>query len=267
MDLSEAVPTYLLLALRVKRNPERAQKGLAILGRRNDLSPRLKQDLATWRTSLMALAPELQKSPSLESARRILAEGRSLDDFPWQGGDIIHAIVASSLLFRYIDDRKPGGEDLAEALYLLARSNAFTGRSFELFEPQFFLEQAIFVAPHTEIASRAYAALEIEATLIYGASGALVPEDVREWLARLRELSEILPVEPIAGLLDPGPTLSSASPVMRPLRVAKRHARGVASHRRSRTAARELLGSDWRAPTRADRMQVRVVQTRGRARP
>ncbi len=197
LELSDAIPSYLILVLRVRRDAERAQRGLALLAARSDLSARLQQDLDTWRGALATLAPELQAPPSLAAARRVLDQGRALEDFPWQESDTVHEIVASSLLYRYIEEQRPAGEDLAEALYLLARSEAFLYRSFELFEPQQYLEQAIRAAPHSDVAARAYSVLELEVVLRYGPEN--VPDDVRKWLERLRELSAVELLQPTLG--------------------------------------------------------------------
>jgi hypothetical protein len=199
LELSEALPSYLILTLRVRRDADRARRGLSMLAQRRELSPGLRQDLDVWQEALVGIAPALREPPTLEGARALLVEGGGLNDFPWQEADSIHAIVASSVLYRYIEERRPHGEELAEALYLLARSEAFTFRSFELLEPQYYLEQAIRIAPHTEVAERAYAALELETVLINDAFGQPIPEDVREWLEGLRELSVVAPVEPSAG--------------------------------------------------------------------
>jgi hypothetical protein len=200
IELSDAIPTYLILALRVRRDPERAERGLALLAGRSDLSTRLQRDLDTWRGALPGLAPELQAQPSLAAARRVLDQGRALNDFAWQESDTIHEIVASSLLYRYIEEQRPEGEDLAEALYLLARSEAFLFRSFELFEPQQYLEQAIRAAPHSDVAERAYSVLELGVALSYGPQG--VPDAVRAWLERLRELSAVEPLQSTSGPLS-----------------------------------------------------------------
>jgi hypothetical protein len=130
----------------------------------------------------------------------VLDQGRALNDFAWQESDTIHEIVASSLLYRYIEEQRPEGEDLAEALYLLARSEAFLFRSFELFEPQQYLEQAIRAAPHSDVAERAYSVLELGVALSYGPQG--VPDAVRAWLERLRELSAVEPLQSTSGPLS-----------------------------------------------------------------
>ena len=184
------LPSYLIVALRVRQDAARAQRGLALLAQRTDLSTQLRRNLATWRAALEELAPALKQEPSLERAREILAQGRAATEFPDDGADLVHAIVATSLVFRFIEAREPQGRALAEALYLLGQTEAFTRRSFELAEAEFYLEQAIRLAPRTALAERAFARLERDTLLGYtGSGGEQVPDDVRAWLEELRELS------------------------------------------------------------------------------
>jgi hypothetical protein len=194
LDLSEAVSSYLVVALRVRRDPERAQRGLAILGRRSDLSAQLEQNLRTWSKALDDLRGALQQEPSLERARAILAQGRALTEFSLDAADRVHATVASSLLYRHLEEKRPRGAQLAEALYLLARTESFAQRSFEVSESSHYLEEAIRAAPHTALAERAFARLELEALLEHSdPSGVDMPADVAKRLAELRRLSRIQP--------------------------------------------------------------------------
>jgi hypothetical protein len=106
----------------------------------------------------------------------------------------VHATVAASILFRYLEEKRPAGEELAQALYLLARTESFTRRSFAKSESSSYLEQAIQAAPHTAIAERAYARLERQTLLQYGDPfGPELPDRIAAWLRRLREQSSRAP--------------------------------------------------------------------------
>jgi hypothetical protein len=187
--LEYELPSYLIVALRVRQDPQRAERGLAILGQRPDLSAQLEQNLGIWRSAIDELAPALKQTPSLERARGVLAAGRNLSEFPSDGADLAHAVLASSIVFRFLEQSKPQGLELAEALYLLGQTEAFTRRSFELSDAEHYLEQTIRIAPHTPLAERAYARLEREVVLGYtGSAGEQVPADVQKRLRELREL-------------------------------------------------------------------------------
>jgi hypothetical protein len=194
LDFTDSISSYLIVALRVRRDPQRAKRGLALLARRTDLSAQLEQNLATWNTALDEVGGALLEEPSLERARKILADGRALTEFALDAGDRIHATVASSLLYRYLEEKRPKGQELAEALYLLARTEAFALRAFEVSEGSHYLEEAIRAAPHTAIAERAFARFELETLLEYSdPSGVHMPEPIVQLLAELRRLSRIKP--------------------------------------------------------------------------
>jgi tetratricopeptide (TPR) repeat protein len=190
VDLSSVLTSYLITALRVKRDPGRAAKGLALLARREDLSAQLELNLPIWQQALTQLAPALHEAPTLERAQKILDSGHALSEFPFDAANQVHAVIASSVVFRYLEEKAPEGEALAQALYLLSRTEAFTRRSFELSEAASYLEQAIHAAPHTTIAERAYARLELQTLLQFvGEQSIEMPEDIHSWLMELRELS------------------------------------------------------------------------------
>jgi hypothetical protein len=190
--LEYEVPSYLIVALRVRREPARAERGLALLARRSDLTGYFAQQLPGWRESLRELAPTFQEKPSLARARALLASGRARSEFPADGADVVHAIAASSMTYRYLEQAKPQGRELAEALYLLGQTEAFTRRSFELSDAQHYLEQVIRTAPHSALAERAYGQLERAIVFGYtGSAGENVPADVRAQLRALQELSRV----------------------------------------------------------------------------
>jgi tetratricopeptide (TPR) repeat protein len=204
IEFSDALNSYLIVALRVQRDPARAARGIAILERRTDLAAQLEHNLKTWRQALVELEPALREAPSLERAREILDAGRALSEFPLDSADEVHAIVASSLIFRFLETNPLEGQPLAEALYLLARTESFTRRAFEISESGSYLEQAIRAAPHTAIAERAYARLELQTVLQYtGPETIDMPPEVHAWLMQLRDLSGTKP--------RPGPPRPSKS--------------------------------------------------------
>jgi len=190
LALEDAIPSYLGIALRVRRDAERAERGLGLLARRVDVSASLAQNLPGWRAAVSDLAPMLRAKPSLALAREVLARGRELREFPADGSDLVHAIVASSLVHRFLESHSPKGLERAEAFYLLGQTECFARRSFEMSDAEHYLEQAIRAAPHSPLAARAYAQLERELVLGYtGSSGENVPGDVAARLRELRALS------------------------------------------------------------------------------
>jgi len=190
--LEYELPSYLIVALRVRRDPARAERALATLEKRDDLTGYFRERLPEWRAALRELTPTFQEKPSLERARAVLAAGRARSEFPADGAELVHAIAASSMTYRHLEQAKPQGLQLAEALYVLGQTEAFTRRSFELSDAEHFLEQTIRTAPHSALAERAHAQLERAIAFGYtGSAGENVPADVRAQLNALRELSRV----------------------------------------------------------------------------
>ena len=191
LDYSGALAEYLIVALRVRNEPTRARETLEKLATRPDLTLGLARALPVWIAALDQLAPILAGEPSLVAARRVLADGRSLAEERGARIDLIHRVVVSSLIYRCIEQGKVRGPERAEALLLLGETDAFVRRSFERSEAQLYLEEAIRLAPGTEVARRAYVRLEDETLLGFtGSSGLHLPIEVEERLAELRALSE-----------------------------------------------------------------------------
>jgi hypothetical protein len=194
LDYSGALSDYLVVALRVKEAPERARSNLLRFSRRKDLSETLQRARPTWLEALASLAPELKGPATLEAASDILERGEMLRRYPADRAELVHKVVASSLLYRYIQGEKVPRDSLAEAFYLIAISDAFLRRSFERSEAQFYLEQTIRLEPGSELARVAFAELETETLLAYsGSSGLHLPADTRRWLAELQALARSEP--------------------------------------------------------------------------
>ena len=97
-------------------------------------------------------------------------------------------LLASGLLNHFITTQDVGTAELGEACYLLGVIESRIGRSFWLSQTEFYLEQAILLAPERAFANDAYELLEEFLVSGYtGSSGDDVPPDVR---ARLDELKQ-----------------------------------------------------------------------------
>jgi tetratricopeptide (TPR) repeat protein len=197
LDYTGALADYLTVALRVSRAPDRARASLQKFARRSDLSETLERALPVWIEAVASLAPELDKPPTLERAGDVLERGEALRRYPADRADLVHKIVASGILYRYVQGENVPKDSLAEAFYLLGISDAFLRRSFERSEAQFYLEQAIRLEPGSDLAKVAFAELEAQTLLAYsGSSGLHLPADVLRWLAQLKALARSAPPAP-----------------------------------------------------------------------
>ncbi len=187
-ELVSPLTDYLIVSIRVKGDFERPVPTLQRFAARPDLWRRLRLDAQLWLRSLRELREFADKEPRLAEARQLLEAARMLIGFPADRAALVHYVVASSVLHRFLETDSPPTE-LAEAYYWLGLTESRIGDSYWVSQAEVFLETAVRTAPSGPFAERAYALLEEEVILDYsGSDGAHLPETTRKWLAELREL-------------------------------------------------------------------------------
>jgi len=192
-ELLGAVTNYLVVSLRLKQDFERARAALRKVTRRPDLWAYIRLDVDRWIESLTELQPlaEVSGAESLKRAVEVLDRAREVTRFPSDRQALVHYVVASALLQRFVET-DASDADKARAYYLLGVVESRIGRSYWLALPYFFLESAIRLNPSGASARQAYALIEEETLFLYGfEEGAATPElpmDVEERLEALRAL-------------------------------------------------------------------------------
>ncbi|MGE3539603.1 MAG: hypothetical protein AB7N91_19505 [Candidatus Tectimicrobiota bacterium] len=182
---------YLKLIMRVHGDFPRATMTVERVLKRPDLPSYMRERLADWLAALKELQPQGLQGEPLPRARSLVEEGQQRNRFPAYHQGMVHLVVASSLLHRYIDTRPADKQALAEAYYLLGAAEASISRTSWLSETPYFLETAIRLAPTSAIAARAYDALNAYILAEYtGSAGTEVPQKVQEFLNELRTLRE-----------------------------------------------------------------------------
>ncbi len=180
---------YLILAVRVKQDPERPLPVLDAFAQRPDLWRYLRLDVEHWIATLRRIGGLARQEPDLARARTLLAEAREQIRFPADRRALVHYVVASSILHRFVE--APGGSDgdRAEAYYLLGLVESRIGRNEWVSQAGALLEASIRLAPDAPFAETAYAILEEETLLDYGGlEGEALPAEVTASLAELRRL-------------------------------------------------------------------------------
>ncbi|NIR29955.1 MAG: hypothetical protein GWN84_11700 [Gammaproteobacteria bacterium] len=184
-----AVEEYLKIAIRVHGDFDRPIATLGQLEDRADVPPYLREEIAAWSAALRELERRERTDNLLEQARALIQEAERRADYPMDPRGLVHYMLASSLLNRYLYSEHHPAES-AEAFYLLGVAESHFSSSYWLAETEFFLEQAIRLEPGTTLARRAYITLEEHVVAAYtGSTGVHVPEDVRTHLAELRALA------------------------------------------------------------------------------
>lgn len=182
---------YLVTAIRVKGDYERPIPVLERFAKRPDLWMQLRRDVEQWVRDLRELRPLGEGPPDLAAARRLVEETRAIDPFGSDERSLVRAIVASSLLHRWLAGADRPKDEQAEAFLLLGSTEMRIDDTFWLSQADFYLETAIRRAPGTASAVQAYELLEAETIASYtGAAGVQLPTALRERLTELRKLAE-----------------------------------------------------------------------------
>jgi tetratricopeptide (TPR) repeat protein len=189
-DLLSPLTDYLIVSIRVKGDLLRPLPTLQKFARRPDLWRNLRLDVERWIADLTQLAGRHLAKADLATAKRLMEEARGMINFPADRSALVHYVVASGMLHRYVEAHA-GDESrsLAEAYYYLGLVESRIGRDYWVSQSGAFLESSIRLAPHETFAEQAYALLEEEIILGYsGSAGIHVPEDLERNLAELKQL-------------------------------------------------------------------------------
>jgi len=181
---------YLVLRIRVLEQPARAKPLLDRHASNPELPALVREDLAAWSAAIDTLGPvPSAAADQLARARALVSEGRASGRSGTGRSALVQWIRASALLLKYIAGREDGGDDLAEAYWLLGLCEAEIGHAAQLSVPEYYLEAAVRAAPGSAFAKEAFAMLEWRVAVQYtGSGGAYIPADVEAVLERLREL-------------------------------------------------------------------------------
>jgi hypothetical protein len=189
LDLQGLVDGYLEVVVRVQNDPERALRTFSALAQRKDLPAALRENLSGWIASLRSLRGRSFPGSPLAEARALVAEAQDSARYPDDRSALVVYLAASGILNRFVAEGRAPAAELGEACYLLGTIESRIGRSFWLSQTEFFLEQAIRLAPQKAFANDAYELLEeFLASGYTGEGGAEVPAEVRARLEELRAL-------------------------------------------------------------------------------
>jgi len=176
------------VVVRVQNDPERALRTFSALAKRKDLPAALRENVGAWIASLRALQGRSFAGPPLALARKLIAEAQDSSRYPDDRSALVIYLAASGLLNRFTTTPGVSSAELGEACYLQGVIESRIGRSFWLSQTEFYLEQAILLAPQSAFANDAFDLLEEFLISGYtGSEGADVPPELR---ARLDDLKQ-----------------------------------------------------------------------------
>lgn len=189
--LMAALVQYLAISVRVKGDLARPVPVLERVAAIPGVWPDLRDTLGTWVRALRDLQDRSPSRPTVDDARRILEEGKGLARYPADRRPLVHRLLASRVLIAVVTAPTPVAEgDRGEAYYLLGAAEARIGPDFWRSRAEFYLEQAILLAPGSPTARHAYERLEEETEVEYsGSGGERIPPRTRKRLDELRALA------------------------------------------------------------------------------
>lgn len=188
--LVKALTQYLTVNIRVKRDFERPAPVLRKLSERPELWTQLRKNTGAWAGDLQEFAGQPPPEPSVAAARSIVEAGSALADYPASRRPLVYYLTASQLLSEFVAAEESPAAERAEAYFLLGTTETRITPDFWSSPADFYLEQAIRVAPHSATAQRAFALLE-EATILEftGSGGTRLPAKTKAHLKELRGLA------------------------------------------------------------------------------
>lgn len=182
---------YLIISIRTKHDIERP---IALFQKllKKSYPESIKRDFRTWLSSLKDIAKTRKKEPSLPLAESWITKGRALMEYPRDQGGVIYYIEASRLLKDIISDSKAkNAQDKAKAAYLLGVTELVIGHPILGLEAQQYLEKAIRLLPHSDLADEAFSLYEENLIFAYsGSAGLNLPANEKDRLETLRKLAK-----------------------------------------------------------------------------
>lgn len=183
---------YLKLAIRVKGDFNRPRELLKSMSQRKNNNATSKKKLALVITSIGDAEKIAKgKKSALEKGRILARKGEKTARYPADRENLVYQVAASAFLNQFVDEKPKDKNQLAEAYYLLGKTEMGIGRSFWISETEDYYELAVRSAPKSPWAKKAlkdykdYMKVEFS-----GSAGTFIPEDVKEKLQSLEALTK-----------------------------------------------------------------------------
>jgi hypothetical protein len=182
---------YLKLSIRVNRSYGEAREALEDSLEASALPRCLEARVRTWIRALAELEARRTHPVNLRTARMLIDEGRRRNEFPADNRGLVHFVAASGLLLRFLENHDGRDDQKAEAYFLLGVVETHISSGLWTDQTDFYLETAIRLHPHSQLAMQAYSFLQGYVIFKHsGASGAFVPDSMWTHLDTLRALAE-----------------------------------------------------------------------------
>lgn len=183
------ITRYLVVALRVAREPDRAAKTIGGLRDRAGTAPEVAKDLAHWHRALEETSRDELKGTNVEAATSAMERAEALARYPADRRPLVDYLIASTRLNDLVSQPQDSPETAAALYELLGRAEFRIAQNIWQTRADLYWEAAIRLAPASPAARRAFDALEREVRAGYtGSGGVRLPAEEAERIASLRAL-------------------------------------------------------------------------------
>lgn len=200
-DLERATRVAMAVSIRVKNDPDHALMLLHLASQKQGAIGMFKEDLTSWRKSLVAWkeeAPARSNSESdlLKQANDLIHKAKLQQMYPMDAKGDIYYLRATSILHRLLKEY-PNSSHIAEILYL-------NGLCYETLRDlgfwslhEMYYEACVVNAPHSDIGQKCFKHLKDNITEGYtGSRGTNIPAKVVEKMETLEVLARPSPNAP-----------------------------------------------------------------------
>jgi len=201
LDLERGARIALSIAVRVKKDPDRAALLTNAISGSANASLSMKEAAKTWLKDIRIWQGERGKkfagdTELMQAARSLL----QTDSDTKMGGHTEVRYLRASVLMHDLLKTNPKSPHTAEALYMIGRSYDYL-RDLGLWSlHEMYFLACIDKAPHTELSEKCYKEYEDSITLGYsGSSGVHIPTPVRKHLANIKQKATVTKAAPKKG--------------------------------------------------------------------
>ena len=185
---------YLIVSLRVARDPGRAAATIGRLARRDDLPPVVARDLAHWHRALEATSAKDLEGTTVAAATAALERAEGLARHGADRRPLVEFLVASTQANDLAAKPQDSPQDVALLYELLGRAEQGIAQNIWSTRADLYWETAIRLSPGSPAAKRAFESLETEIRAGYtGSSGLHLPDDEAQRIEALRALVSARP--------------------------------------------------------------------------
>ncbi|HEX5036521.1 MAG TPA: hypothetical protein VFX30_05140 [bacterium] len=195
-ELAHAVRNALILAVRVKEDPKRAEAVLDRVEARQDLSSYFRGQIDAWKKDVSdwkkekPLKADAAAGTWLAKAQKAADRARMLQRYPADHAGDVSYMRAISFAQQALA-HSPDETQKAHAFYLLGAAHSVLGDPLLWDLGSYYFETCVEASPHTSLAQSCFDRWVQETTFSYtGSAGVSLPADLSRKMERLRGLAQ-----------------------------------------------------------------------------